>query len=362
MAETYRAPGTNQAPTPASMPQTNPLAGMSDTARGLYVDPTPAFQPSLDFIGGQRTQANERYAQNKADIANIFGNLTQVNRESQTRVNEQFTKSIADQQMQTAERVAQARLGQQQTQEAAIRAMDERGGGPMGNLLASPVAVEAERGIGDMNAYQQIWAGQQGAIRGQTEQDLMAAQRGLGYQEVQANQGLQRSLEDVLMGLSGQEAGIRGDLAGAIIGQQSRVREANYNEIMERQAAEAAARIASIRASNQPASYSSGTQGVLERIAAEAGPDSSMAFSQSIADVLGGSGGVRRAPGSVSEAMQRWIQANPEMAAAYQGYANQMFADVLSKAIPAGSRGNFVDSRPGQRNALQDLFGNFGQQ
>jgi hypothetical protein len=220
---------------------------MSDTARGLYVDPTPAFQPSLDFISGQRTQANERYAQNKADIANIFGNLTQVNRESQARVNEQFTRSIADQQMQTAERAAQARLGQQQTQQAAIRAMDERGGGPMGNLLASPVALEAERGIGDMNAYQQIWAGQQGAIRGQTEQDLMAAQRGLGYQQVQANQGLQRSLEDVLMGLSGQEAGIRGDLAGAIIGQQGRVTEANYNEIMTERAAEEARRVAAIR-------------------------------------------------------------------------------------------------------------------
>jgi hypothetical protein len=220
---------------------------VSDTARGLYVDPTPAFQPSLEFIGGQRKQANERYAQNKADIANIFGNLTQVNRESQARVNEQFTKSIADQQMQTAERVAQARLGQQQTQEAAVRAMDERGGGPMGNLLASPVAVEAERGIGDMNAYQQIWAGQQGAIRGQTEQDLMAAQRGLGYQQVQANQGLQRSLEDTLNQLAGQEVGVRSELAQAIYGGKSKVAEANYNEVLAEKAAEEARRIAAIR-------------------------------------------------------------------------------------------------------------------
>ncbi|NBU23898.1 MAG: hypothetical protein EBS38_08385, partial [Actinobacteria bacterium] len=67
--------------TPNNMPATNPLAGMnvSNTAKGLYVDPTPGFQPALDLIGQQRAQANERYARNKADIANIFGALTQVN-------------------------------------------------------------------------------------------------------------------------------------------------------------------------------------------------------------------------------------------------------------------------------------------
>ena len=220
---------------------------VSDTARGLFQDPTSAFQPSLDFINKQRSAAGERYAQNKADIANIFGNLTQVNRESQNRVNEQFSKSIADQQMATAERVAQARMGQQQTQESAVRAMDERGGGPMGNLLASPVAREAERGIADQNAYQSIWEGQQGAIRAQTEQDLLAANRGLGFQEVLAGQTLQRSLENTLNQLSGQETGIRSELAQAIVGARGQVAQANYNEVLSARAAEEARRLAAVR-------------------------------------------------------------------------------------------------------------------
>ena len=235
--------------TPNNMPATNPLAGMnvSDTARGLYVDPTPAFQPALEQIGKQRVQANERYAQNKADIANIFGTLTQVNTESQNRVNQQFQESVANQQMATAQRVAEARSGAAQTQQAAIKAADERGGGPMGNLAASPVAVEAERGIANQNALQTLFAGQQGAIQQQTIQDLLAAQRGYGYQQLAANQQLGRSLEDVLMGLSGQETDIRGQLAQAQLGARGQVAQANYNEIM--QARQAAADAANARTS-----------------------------------------------------------------------------------------------------------------
>ncbi len=348
--------------TPNNMPTTNPLAGMnvSNTAKGLYVDPTPGFQPALDVIAQQRTQANERYAQNKADIANIFGALSQVNQASEARVNQQFENSIANQQMATAQRVAEARTGAAQTQQAAIAAADERGGGPMGNLAASPVAVEAERGIANQNALQALFQGEQGAIRQQTLQDIQAANRGLGFQQVAATQQLGRSLEDVLMGLTGREADVRSQLGQARTAARSQVAQANYNEIMS--AREAAAQLAAARAAaaSKPKEYSRGSQGILERISDAAGPSSAKAFSQSIADVLSGAGGIRRAPGSVSEAMQRWIQANPDMAAYYQGYANQMFADVLSKSIPSGSRSNYVQSPRGNRSTLNDLFG-FGQ-
>lgn len=365
MAETLKGPEipaglqNTQVSLQAEQPARPARMDVSETARGLYVDPTPAYQPALDFVDKQRTQANERYAQNKADIANIFGSLTQVNLESQNRVNSQFTKSIADQQMATAERAAQARLGQQATQASAVRAMDERGGGPMGNLLANPALLAAERGIGDMNAYQQIWEGQQGAIKNQSVQDLLAANRGYGFQNVLANQQLQRSLEDTLLGLSGQETGIRGDLAGAIIGGKNRVAEANYNEIREKQAQDAAARIAAINAANQPRQYSPGASGIFERIAEQAGPDSAAAFSKSISDILAGSDtaapGRPKAPTSLSEAMQRWVRANPESAAAYQGYATQLFSDIFSKTIP--SQGN----EPLTRDSLQQVLMGFGR-
>ncbi len=258
--------------TPNNMPQQNPLAGMnvSKEAAGLFVDPTPAFQPALDFIAGQRTKANERYAQNKADIANIFGNLTQVNQESQNRVRQQFEQSIAQQQMATAQRLAQARTGAEQTQQAAIRAMDERGGGPMGNLNASPAAVASERAIGDIGSYAQIWEGQQGAIQQQTQQDLQAGLRSLGQQQVQADLQLKRSLEDTLNQLSGQETGIRSDLAQAIIGGKSQVAQANYNEILAKKAADEARRLASIRGYYDVQQAKIDAQSKLERAQLEA--------------------------------------------------------------------------------------------
>lgn len=343
---------------PTTTPTTNrdPLAGVSQTARSLYVDPTPAFQAPLNFIEQQRAQANERYAQNKADIANIFGTLTQVNQESQNRVNNQFAQSIANQQLATAQRVAEARAGQQATQQSALRAMDERGGGPMGNLAASPANVAAERGIADINAYQQIFQGQQGAIQQQTQQDLQAALRGLGFQQTEANRGLQRSLEDTLLGLSGQEANIRGELAGAKIAGRQQARQANYQEILQKQANDAAARMAALKASNQPREYSRGATGIFERIADQAGAGSARGFSQSIAKILGGADasgpGKPKAPTSLSEAMQRWIRANPGMDA-YQGYAADVFADIFSKSIPAAPR----TAVPGQRPSLLDSFG-----
>lgn len=235
--------------TPNNMPQTDPLAGMnvSDTAKGLYVDPTPIYQPTLDFIGQQETRANERYAQNKADIANIFGNLTQVNKESQARVTQQFEKSIANQQLATAQRVAEARAGQEATQASALRAMDERGGGPMSNLAESPTAQATERGIARTNQLSTIWEGMQGAIGQQTQQNLQANLAGLGQREVDANMQLKRSLEDTLNQLSGQRTGVMSELAQAIYGGQSQVAQANYNEILSQQAADEARRLASIR-------------------------------------------------------------------------------------------------------------------
>lgn len=324
--------GTGAQPQIDFMSQQAPASGVqemdvSDSARGLYVDPTPAFQPTIDFIGGQRTQANERYAQNKADIANIFGNLTQVNRESQDRVRQQFETSIADQQMSTAQRMAQARMGAEQTQASAIQAMDERGGGPMGNLAASPAAVASERAIGDIGSYGQIWEGQQRAIQEQTQQDIEAGIRGLGQQEVFANQTLQQSLENTLNQLAGQEAGIRGELAGAIVGAQGQVAQANYNEILAERAAQEARRLAAVRgaydveqaqidadraiavaqanAQNRVVNYGNNSAGVQQYLRNNGATD------QQIADFWGNLDSTDLTGATNSqEAYQRWLEAN----------------------------------------------------
>lgn len=348
------------AATPNNMPQTNPLAptnvndmNASDTAKGLYVDPTPIFQPSLDFIAGQRAQANERYAQNKADITNIFGNLTQVNQESQERVRQQFEKSIADQQMQTAQRMAQARTGAEQTQQSALRAMDERGGGPMGNFQASPAAIAAERGIADIGSYAQIWEGQQRAIQEQTQQDLQAGLRGLGYQEVLANQNLQRSLEDTLNQLSGQEVGVRSDLAQAIYGGKSAVAQANYNEILAQKAAEEQRRLASIRGAYDVEQAQIAAQNKLDLALIEQAnrvqnyENDSLGISRRLADFqidpskfwpTIDSIGASNMP-SASAAYEAWLQENPRSSEAERGAARDWFNTLRYNANDTGLLG-----------------------
>lgn len=359
-------PGDNPArielaATPNNMPQTNPLAptnvndmNASDTAKGLYVDPTPIFQPSIDFIAGQRAQANERYAQNKADITNIFGNLTQVNQESQERVRQQFENSIANQQMQTAQRMAQARTGAEQTQQSALRAMDERGGGPMGNLQASPAAVAAERGIADIGSYAQIWEGQQRAIQEQTQQDLQAGLRGLGYQEVLANQTLQRSLEDTLNQLSGQEVGVRSDLAQAIYGGKSAVAQANYNEILAQKAAEEQRRLASIRGAYDVEQAQIDAQNKLDLALIEQAnrvqnyENDSLGISRRLADFqidpstfwpTIDSIGASTMP-SASAAYEAWLQSNPRSSEAERGAARDWFNTLRYSANDTGVLGS----------------------
>jgi hypothetical protein len=369
---------SQQAPTQAQ----SGVAGMnaSDTARGLYVDPTPAFQPALDFIGGQRTQANERYSQNKADIANIFGNLTQVNKESQNRVQQQFETSIADQQMNTAQRMAQARMGAEQTQASAIRAMDERGGGPMSNLNASPAAVASERAIGDIGRFSTIFEGQQRAIQGQTQQDLQAGLRSLGQQEVQSNMQLKQSLENTLNQLSGQEAGIRGELAGAIVGAQGQVAQANYNEILAKRAADEARRLAAVRGAydvqqaeidaarqieiaringqNRVVNYPQDSAGVTQFIRNEGGTD------RDIANFWGTIDGVNVGQAANSQdAFQMWLEANTSTApkgarikpSSGQQAAARLYLDGLRYTkpeddgltieIPAANTGSFPPPR-----------------
>ena len=322
--------------TPNNMPQTNPLAGInaSSAAKGLYEDPSPIYQPALDFIAEQRNRVNERYAQNKADITNLFGNLTQVNQDSQQRVRQQFEATVAEQQFQTAQRIAQQQAGAEATMQTAIKAADERGGGPMGNLAASPAQVEAQRGISNVNALAQIWQGRMGSRQEQTQQDLLAGLRSLGQQQVMAEQGLGRNLEDVLLGLSGQQSDILGQRSQAEYGARQDVRRAGYQETLAAQERARQTAAAAAEAAAQPREYAEGITGVFQRIADETGDEqSAIDFSNSISKVMT----LGTAPTSLGEALRRWIQQNPSIAPYYQGYAADVLSEIFSQTIPSGA-------------------------
>lgn len=311
----------------------------SEAAQNLYVDPTPAYQPALDQIAGDKVTANERYATNKADITNIFGQLTTARQADVSRINEQFTQSIVSQQEAVAKRTAEARTGMAQTMASAQAAGNERGGGPMANLAASPATIAGERGIADSNSFQTIWEGQQGAIKEQTQQNLQNTISGYGFQEVQATKQLQKSLEDTLNQLSRQETGVRGELAGAKIAGQSAVKQASYNEYLSKSAAESAQRLAATRGfydvqqaqidaqnkidlalineSNRVQNFGDDALGIDRRMSSFGYDPAEFWATVDTVDVATAT--------SAAEAMQKWLENNPGADTAVRSAANDWF-------------------------------------
>jgi hypothetical protein len=218
----------------------------SRTAESLYVDPTPAFQPAMDFISQQMGQANTRYAANQADIKSIFGNLTTVRTEDKAKIKKQFEDSIANQQMSLAQRTAEARAGSEAgAQQLAVTA-GERGEGPM--PASTPVQRAAEEGIARSNEYQQTWEALQNVMSQQAQSDVQSAITGYNFQQASALEQLRNNLEQRLAGLEGQRVDVQSQLAGAQLQGRQGVMQANYGEIQARQAQAAALREAQARA------------------------------------------------------------------------------------------------------------------
>jgi hypothetical protein len=224
----------------------------SRTAESLYVDPTPMFQPAMDFINQQMGQANTRYAANQADIKSIFGNLTTVRAEDKAKIKKQFEDSITNQQLSLAQRTAEARSGSEAgAQQLAVTA-GERGEGPM--PASTPVQQAAEEGIARSNEYQQTWEALQNVMSQQAQNDVQSAISGYDFQQASALEQLRNNLEQRLSGLEGQRVDVQSQLAGAQLQGRQGVMQANYGEIQNRRAQEAALREAQARAGgrNEP--------------------------------------------------------------------------------------------------------------
>lgn len=222
----------------------------SRQAESLYVDPTPAFQPAMDFINKQMGQANTRYAANQADIKSIFGNLTTVRAEDKAKIKKQFEDSITNQQMSLAQRTAEARQGSEAgAQQLAVTA-GERGEGPM--PASTPVQRAAEEGIARSNEYQQTWEALQNVMSQQAQSDVQSAIQGYDYQQASALEQLRNNLEQRLAGLEGQQVDVQSQLAGAQLAGRQGVMQANYGEIQARQAQQAALAAAQARAGGSP--------------------------------------------------------------------------------------------------------------
>lgn len=172
-----------------------------------------SYNPVLDFLKKQEQQTNARYAQNAANLKNIFGALTGIAAADTARINEQFKSSLTKQASDLAARTAEQRAAQEAGMAQLAETGAERGNGPA--LGGSPTATATQEAIGQSNAIQQNWEGLMGAQQANAITDIQNRGAGYGQQEVAANNQMAQNLQDALMGIEGQQVGIQSQIAQA---------------------------------------------------------------------------------------------------------------------------------------------------
>lgn len=225
------------------------------TADSLYQDPTAAYAPVLENIKAQETAANQRYAENKADITNIFGSVSTIGAADAARIQDQFKATIVDQQMNLAKRTAEARTGVAENVKAVKTVGAERGVGPA--MLVNPVETEANAGIARSNEYQTVWENLLKANSLQAQQDTANRTAGYKLEEQSALKALQKQLQDQLLTLGGQKSSVMSDIAQAKLQAKQTVLNTKYQEaqdLLARQRSAAAA-------ASKPKTYASSAVG-----------------------------------------------------------------------------------------------------
>jgi hypothetical protein len=208
----------------------------------LFVDPTPAYQPVLDYLNQQGTAAKDRYAVNAANIKNIFSSLTGLTAQDSARITKQFKDSLAASKADLAARTAEARAGAAAGAAQATVTGAERGGGP--EMVASPVQQAVDESIGRSNEYATTWQALQAANEQQAQADISARGAGYGQQEVGAIQQLAQNLEDRLLAIGGNTAQVQSDIAQAKFSQQREIQGVKFQISEQARAAAEAARAA----------------------------------------------------------------------------------------------------------------------
>jgi hypothetical protein len=153
-------------------------------------------------------------------------------------------------------------------------------------MVASPVAAEAEAGIGRANAYQQTWEGLLGANKTQASADTLARQQGYALQQQDALTRLNQMLQDQMLALETQKYGIMGNQAQAQMGAKQTVLNAKYQEAQDALARQRAAVAASTAAANKPKTYEKSVVGWTSKVTDLFGPAAASAMRGEVANAV----------------------------------------------------------------------------
>lgn len=187
-----------------------------------------SYQPILDFYKKQEADTSARYAQNAANLRNIFGALTGLSAKDEANVKAQFESSITKQATDLATRTAEQRAAQAAGAAQAEVTGAERGGGPA--MAGSPTATATEQAIGQSNAIQTNWEGLLNAQKLNALTDITNRGEGYSQQEVAAKNQMTQNLQDALAGIGGQRAGIESQIAQAKISRDQAVQNNEFDQ------------------------------------------------------------------------------------------------------------------------------------
>jgi hypothetical protein len=174
-----------------------------------------AYAPVTSFLQNQATQTSKRYADNAANIKSIFGTLSTVRQEDIPRIQKQFATSLLEQQTAVADRMARQNAEASAGRQGAATAASELGSGGMPTPTSSMSGGAYTASNTDANAYQTTWNALQNVMSSQQQANVDAQIQGYDYQRVATLENLQKSLEDKLMQISGNQAQVLTDIANA---------------------------------------------------------------------------------------------------------------------------------------------------
>jgi hypothetical protein len=210
---------------------TPPSSAFSSTTPQYNV--ASIYAPLQQNLDAQRALTNQRYAQNQADIKNIFGSLSTIRAQDAAKIADQFKASLTQQQGALASRTAEARTNMAAGAQGAQTAGAELGGGPVMAPTDSLSAQAANQGVANSNAVQTNWEGLQGAMQGQTQQNLQNAISGYGFQQAQAVQDLGRAFQEKMSGLDQSGAQLQSQIAQAEMAKQQAIASNNFEAAMK---------------------------------------------------------------------------------------------------------------------------------
>lgn len=216
------------------------------------------YAGTSQFLKDQIATANERYAQNKADVSNIFGTLSTIRAADANKIKQQFMDAINASQNAAAARTQQAQQQLAMGQQGAATAGAELGGGPTQMPTDSLTSQAVAQGIADANANQGTWNNLMNLTSAQAQADATNAASGIGLQQAATLQQMQRDYENQLQGLQGQQFSLQDQIAQAVSGVQANQSEMQQENYLQQLKNQGLTDVAKIRAAGQLAAKRAG--------------------------------------------------------------------------------------------------------